>query len=115
MIKRLKINNCSQRGMALILVLALLALGGLTIAGSLNYSTTILYDNRISGYAMDCMYSAGAGVEYAIWALENDEAIPEFLSDNVNGKMISLDIEDKGIFKFYCGDLMYVGSLRSEE
>jgi len=113
MIKRLKNNNYSQRGMALIMVLALLALGGLTIAGSLNYSTTILNDNRISGFAMDCMYSAGAGVEYSIWALENGVTIPAYLSDNVNGKTIALDIEDKGIFTLYCGDLIYVGSLPS--
>jgi len=111
MIERLRNNNYSQRGMALIMVLALLALGGLTIAGSLNYSTTILNDNRLSGFAMDCMYSAGAGVEYSIWALENGEVIPANLSDNVNGKMISIDVEDKGIFTLYCGDLMYVGSL----
>ena len=109
--KRLKIGNHSQRGMALVIVLALLALGGLTIAGSLNYSSTILNDNRISGWAMDCMYSAGAGVEYSIWALERGEAIPEYLSDNVNGKTIALDVEDKGIFTLYCGELIYVGSL----
>ena len=111
MIIRLKVNAGRQRGMALIMVLALLALGGLTIASSLNYSSTIIYSNRISGYAMDCMYSAGAGVEYSIWALENGEAIPANLSDNVNGKQISLDIEDKGIFKLYCGDLIYVDNL----
>ena len=110
---RSKENAGKQSGMALIMVLALLALGGLTIAGSLNYSSTIIYDNRISGYAMDCMYSAGAGVEYAIWALENDETIPANLSDNVNGKTIALDIVDKGIFTMYCGDLIYVGSLPS--
>ena len=66
--------------MALILVLVLLALGGLTIATSLNYVSTLIYDNQVSGWAMDCMYSAGAGVEYAIWALENDEPIPAYLS-----------------------------------
>ena len=110
-ITRTKVNAGRQRGMALIMVLALLALGGLTIAGSLNYSTTILFDNRISGYAMDCMYSAGAGVEYAIWALEKGEVIPEYLSANVNGKTIELDVEDKGIFKLYCGDLIYVDGL----
>ncbi|UCD09170.1 MAG: hypothetical protein JSU79_00555, partial [Dehalococcoidales bacterium] len=47
----------------------------------------------------------------AIWALENDEVIPQYLSDNVNGKMISLDVEDKGIFTLYCGDLIYVDDL----
>jgi hypothetical protein len=113
MIKHLKISAGNQKGMTLIIVLVLLALGGLTIAGSLNYSSAILNDNRISGFAMDCMYSAGAGVEYAIWALENGEVIPTHLSDNVNGKMIELDITDKGIFTLYCGDLMYVGSLPS--
>ena len=113
MIARLKINNCCQRGVALVMVLALLALGGLTIAGSLNYASTIIYGNRVSGYAMDCMYSAGAGAEYAIWALESGEAIPAYLTDNVNGKTISLDIVDKGIFTMYCGDLIYVCSLPS--
>lgn len=111
MVARLKRNNYKERGMALIIVLALLALGGLTIATSLNYVSTVIYDNRVSGWAMDCMYSAGAGVEYAIWALENDEPIPAYLSDNVNGKAISIDVEDKGIFTLYCGDLIYVGSL----
>ncbi len=113
MVTRLTDNTQRQKGQALIIVLALLALGGITIASSLNYSSTILYDNRVSGYAMDCMYSAGAGVEYAIWAIENDEVIPAQLSDNVNGKTISLDILDKGIFTMYCGDLIYVGNLPS--
>jgi hypothetical protein len=113
MITRLKRHNYKESGMALILVLVLLALGGLTIATSLNYVSTLIYDNQVSGWAMDCMYSAGAGVEYAIWALENDEPIPAYLSDNVNGKSISIDIEDNGIFTLYCGDLMYVGSLPS--
>jgi hypothetical protein len=111
MINRLKVNTSSQKGQVLVLMLALLAIGGLTIAGSLNYVSTIIYDNRISGYAMDCMYSAGAGVEYAIWALENDEAVPAYLSANVNGKAINLDVEEKGIFTLYCGDLMYVDDL----
>ncbi|HEY94008.1 MAG TPA: hypothetical protein G4O15_03625 [Dehalococcoidia bacterium] len=109
----MKIITCSQRGVALVMVLALLALGGLTIAGSLNYVSTIIYDNRLSGYAMDCMYSAGAGIEYAIWALENDEVIPAQLSDSVNGKTILLYIQDKGIFTLYCGDLIYVDDLPS--
>jgi hypothetical protein len=113
MITRLKRHNYKESGMALILVLVLLALGGLTIATSLNYVSTLIYDNQVSGWAMDCMYSAGAGVEYAIWALENNEAIPVYLSDNVNGKSISIDIEDNGIFTLYCGDLIYVGSLPS--
>jgi len=113
MMPRLQRNSHKERGAALVMVLALLAVGGLTIATSLNYVSTVIYDSRISGWAMDCMYSAGAGAEYAIWALENDESIPEYLSDNVNGKSISISVEDKGIFTLYCGDLMYVGSLPS--
>ena len=111
MIKRLRKHLKSQKGQVLIIVLALLALGGVTIASSLNYSTTILKDNRILTNKMDGMYSAGAGIEYAIWSLQNGEDIPEQLSDNVNGMTVYIDNVDHGIFTMYCGELSYVGEL----
>ena len=101
-------NKKGQKGQALILVLALLAVGGITIASSLNYATTILKDNNILKTEMVGIYSASAGIDYAVWSLENSEEIPANLTDNVNGMSVYIQEEDKGTFTMYCGELTYV-------
>jgi hypothetical protein len=99
----------NQRGQALIIVLALLALGGVTIASTLNYTSTILNSNRILKGEMDGVYAANAGIDYAIWALKNSEEIPYQLSESINGKTVGIETEDRGTFTMYCGELTYVG------
>jgi hypothetical protein len=111
MMKFLNLKLKNQKGQALIIVLILLALGGVTIASSLNYSSTILNDNRILRGEMDGVYAADAGINYAIWALENSEEIPTQLAESINGMIVSIDTEDHGTFTMYCGELTYIDEL----
>ena len=103
----------SEKGQALPIVLALLAIGGLTIAVSLNYASTGLKGTRITGERTKGLYAADAGVEYAVWRLikglgpaENGvESIS--LAENISQMGVSIETENKGIYTFYLGELIY--------
>ena len=60
-----------QQGQVLPAVLALLVIGGLTIAPGLNYTATSLNGSRIVSEDISGIYAADAGVAEVIWALEN--------------------------------------------
>ena len=73
-----------ERGQVLSLVLALFALGGMTIAMSLNYATTSLNAERILDEAMKGVYAAEAGVEDTLWSLENGVVPSQHLPENIS-------------------------------
>ena len=54
----------SENGQALPVVLALLVLGGLTIAPSLNYTATAINHGRIINSNVNGIYAAEAGVGF---------------------------------------------------
>ncbi|HEY95760.1 MAG TPA: polymer-forming cytoskeletal protein [Dehalococcoidia bacterium] len=62
-----------EKGQTLVLVLCFLALGGLTIANSLNFVTTSIDNVKIHQSQMVELYSADAGLEKAIWSLTRNE------------------------------------------
>jgi len=62
-----------ERGMALVLVLALLAIGGLTIVPLLSHMTTGLQAGRIQEAEMAWLYAADAGVEDGLWRIKNED------------------------------------------
>ncbi|MFC2035967.1 hypothetical protein ACFLUJ_07615 [Chloroflexota bacterium] len=95
----------SQNGQALPIVLALLAIGGLTIATNLNYATTGLIGSRIVEEKIEGIYAAGAGVEHALWSLGRDEEPPVQLSENISGMEVGIQKEDLGTFTMYLGEL----------
>jgi len=109
MVRLLKQFLSSQKGQALPIVLALLAIGGLTIAVSLNYATTSLKGSRILGEGTKGIYAAGAGVEYALWSVGINgtpaEEVLEQLSENINQMAVNIQTENKGTFTLYCGEL----------
>jgi len=67
--KRLRSIN-SQRGQALILVLAALALGSLLITPTIGYVSTGLVNCRISEEQLYEQYAADAAIEYTLWELK---------------------------------------------
>ncbi|MFC2011441.1 hypothetical protein ACFLUR_04040 [Chloroflexota bacterium] len=103
-----------EKGQALVIVLGLLALGGLTIAVSLNYATTNLKGSQIIAEKTKGVYAADAGVGYAFWALTHDEwSIDPYddplvteLSENINGMAVGIETENKGTFTLYLGELI---------
>ena len=62
-----------ERGMALVVVLALLVIGGLTIVPLLSHMTTGLQAGRIQKAEMGWLYAADTGVEDGLWRIKNED------------------------------------------
>jgi hypothetical protein len=58
-----------EKGQALVIVMALVAFGGLVISPFLGHAGTGLIGSRIYGEVISQQYSGDAGVEHAIWDL----------------------------------------------
>ena len=93
----------NERGVVLIVVLTLLAVGGLTIAPMLSHMSTGLkggqtYEKKTYEY-----YAADAGVTDALWQITREQRVPEFPSeqgdqwqytiDGINDKTVAITIE----------------------
>jgi len=63
-----------EKGGALVLTLVLLLVGGLIIAPLLGFMGTGLIAGQVHEKRMDELYAADAGVESAIWGIQNDQA-----------------------------------------
>ena len=98
MVRLLKQLLSSEKGQALPIVLAVLALGGLTIAMSLNYTSTSLNSSRILQEKMKGVYAAGAGVEDALWSLGYGIFPPTQLPEDINQMEVEIQTEDKGTY-----------------
>ena len=98
MVRLLKQFLSSEKGQALPIVLAVLALGGLTIAMSLNYTSTSLNSSRILQEKMKGVYAAGAGVEDALWSLGYGILPPTQLPEDINQMEVEIQTEDKGTY-----------------
>ena len=99
----------SEKGQALPVVLALLVLGGLTIAPSLSYAATNLNSSRILVEGMNGIYAADAGVEDALWYLANGISPSQQLPENINQMAVTIQTEEKGTYTLYLGELIQPG------
>jgi len=99
-----------EKGQALVMVLILLLVGGLIIGPLLSYMGTGLITGEVYETRTDELYAADAGVEDAIWKIQNQDGYlpcnPSSPSRNytildVNGKSIevSIDYADGGTYK----------------
>ena len=110
-VRLLKQLSSNQKGQALAIVLALLAIGGLTIAVNLNYATTSLKGNGIVREKIEGVYAAGAGVEYVLWSLQKgwfptiDVLTDNTTAEEINGMAVSMQTVNKGIFTLSAGEL----------
>ncbi len=100
-----------EKGQALVIVLALLVVGGLLVAPSLNYAATSLNAGRIVKQNVKGIYAADAGIEDALWKLKNDPPAPAFypLPEPVNQMEVTIETEEKEEYALYYGDLIVVG------
>ncbi len=100
-----------ESGKILIMVLVLLVLGGLLLTPLLGLMSTGLIAGQVYEKKMAELYAADAGVEYAIWMIQNDDVVkppqscgdPEqwfYEIDAVNGRSVEVSIE-------YVGDDTY--------
>ncbi len=109
MVRLLKRILSGEKGQALPIVLALLVIGGLTIAPSLNYTATSLDGNRIIGEGTKGVYAAEAGIEDTLWALINGVSPSSQLAENINQMEVTIQTEDKGTYTIYLGELIQAG------
>lgn len=110
MLRFLKQITSGEKGQVLPAVLALLVLGGLAIVPSLNYAATSLNAGRIINEGVRGVYAADAGVEDALWALENGISPSQQLSENINRMEVNIQTEDKGTKTLYLGELAAPGA-----
>ncbi len=74
--KIMKLLKGKQSGQALILALALLGVGSLLIAPMLSFMGTGLNAGVIAEDKMDELYDADAGVQDAMWKINNSDEVP---------------------------------------
>jgi len=94
-----------EAGMALPVVLVMLALGSLLIVPSLNYVSTSLKTGEMVEKNVEGLYAADTGVEDALWRIRNNKpaSFPySYQLTNVNGMSVSVVID-------------YISSLAGEE
>jgi hypothetical protein len=94
-----------EKGQALPLVLCVLAVGGLTVAGNLNYSTTSINGGRIEAEKTKGTYAAEAGVDDVLWSIVHSQVPPTQLGSNVNGMTVDISTLDMGFYMLYLGSL----------
>ena len=99
----------SEKGQVLPIVLALLALGGLTIVPALNYAATGLNSSRTIEKGVNGLYAAEAGVEDALWCLGNSISPSQQLSGNINQLQIAIQSEEKGTYTVCFGEVVGAG------
>ena len=109
MLRFLKQITSGEKGQVLPAVLALLVLGGLAVFPSLSYAATSLNAGRIIGEGVRGVYAADAGVEDALWSLENGISPPQQLSENINQMEVTVQTEGKGTYTLYLGELVQAG------
>jgi hypothetical protein len=95
-----------EKGQALLVVLAIVAFGGLVISPFLSHAGESLLGSRMYGDAIAQQYSGDAGVEHAIWGLKYggmDSQIPETgnttsyqLNETLNGYTPEIFITNMG-------------------
>ena len=112
MVRFLKQFLSSEKGQALSIVLGLLALGGLTIAGSLSYATTSLKSSQIHRESIEGVYAAGAGVEYALWYLAEYDTEPADgpLAENINQMAVDIQTVVGHSYTLYLGGFTAPGN-----
>lgn len=104
----------SEKGQALPIVLALLAIGGLTIAVNLRYGTTCLNGSRVFVEDIKGIYAASAGVENSLWSLKKGSVPPTQLSQNINDMAVGIQTLYQGAFTLYFGEMIDVSSVHSD-
>ncbi|MDP3879860.1 MAG: hypothetical protein Q8Q07_06110 [Dehalococcoidales bacterium] len=98
-----------QKGQALPVVLCMLAIGGLTVTGSLNYATTNLKGSSITIESLRAAYAAEAGIENTLWSLLHNAQPSAQLLDNVNQMAVDMETENTGYYTLIFGELLEPG------
>ena len=101
--KTLSKLTTNEKGFGLVIVLCLLAIGGLTLVPLLHQMFTGVSSGQIYRGRMALSYAAGAGMEDGIWKTDNDgvpldpyDYVTEYLyslPEEINGKAVNVRIK----------------------
>ena len=90
-----------EKGKALVMDLVLLAVGGLILTPLLGLMSTGLVTGQVYEKKTHELYAADAGVEYAIWHLQQGGSADNTLELNMNGKDVVVQMEE---LPYECGE-----------
>ena len=83
-----------EKGHVMEMVLILLTVSGLIMAPLLGLMSTGLLAGQVYEMKTDELYAADAGVEYAIWHLQQGGSTDDILELTLNGKAVTVEIEE---------------------
>jgi len=106
MLRYIKQKLAGEKGQALAIVLGLLAIGGLTIAVTVNYANTSLKGTKIIKEDVSGVYAAGAGVDYTLWSLREGIPTANSTPENINQMAVNTDTENMGTYTLYLDELI---------
>lgn len=93
-VRRIRRIIRDEIGKVLILDLILLTVGGLVLTPMLGLMSTGLLAGQVSEKKAAELYAADAGVEYAIWHLQQEGDPDDVLEFTLNGKDVTVEIEE---------------------
>ena len=108
MLRFRKRERKGERGDVLLIVLCMLALGGLLVTVNLNYATSNLKSSQYLEENTRGVYAASAGMDHALWSLANGETPLTQLSENISRMEVEIQTETDGVYTLYFGELMEV-------
>ena len=94
--KWLSVLKLGESGQAMLAVLALMVLGGFLVIPALNFASTSLKTTNMFEKKLDGLYAADAGVEDALWRIQNDTptSLPySYQLTNINGMTVDVVIK----------------------
>ncbi len=95
--KWLSVLKLGESGQAMLAVLALMVLGGFLVIPALNFASTSLKTTNMFEKKLDGLYAADAGVEDALWRIQNDTptSLPySYQLTNINGMTVDVVINE---------------------
>ncbi|MDD5189495.1 MAG: hypothetical protein PHE50_00450 [Dehalococcoidales bacterium] len=101
-----KIFRGEESGQVLLVVLAVLLLGSLSITPVLSFASTSIAANNRLEIQTKGIYAAEAGVEKVRWSLENNAQPPVSLANDINDMGVGMETVFLGNYTLYFGTLV---------
>jgi Tfp pilus assembly protein PilX len=91
--KLLRNQEGNEAGAALIIVLVVVAVGGLLASATLGFANTVLKSKILTSRYIDRVYAADAGIENTLACIKNNTACPTSLPQSLNNTSVSIQID----------------------
>ena len=93
-----------EQGLALIIVLIGVGVGGLLASVTVGFAGTVLKEHIITTRYFDRIYAADAGVEDALWCIKNNATPRTSLPQNINNASVSIEVlHTEGTYTLHAG------------